>query len=246
MVYDKPFASVTTGSFKAWSQPSIQGWRRASLWQAFPSSFLNRGPPAQYTFLAHKDARQITFPILLLKIKQIHLSLFGLCDWMGFFDLLGLWKCARVFVNDMSTLGVFVCVYFRHVQHAAPTPPSAAFLCISQTQGYNKSSVPQRTYCEMFTCVSTSTHTHTGVYCIFNTPQVHLCHLRFALENDTNSRVIQTVKLLWRGLFLVVSLPLLSFLFLLSPPLKGIEGLCALQNQKGKQLSITLLYFFQT
>lgn len=128
MVYDKPFASVTTGSFKAWSQPSIQGWRRASLWQAFPSSFLNRGPPAQYTFLAHKDARQITFPILLLKIKQIHLSLFGLCDWMGFFDLLGLWKCARVFVNDMSTLGVFVCVcIFDTCNMLPPVQPSYAF-----------------------------------------------------------------------------------------------------------------------
>lgn len=68
-------------------------------------------------------------------------------------------------------------------------------------------------------------HTHTGVYCIFNTQQVLLCHLRFALHKDTNSRLTQTLKPLWKGLFLVLSLPLLNFLFLLSPPWKGIVTL---------------------
>lgn len=88
------------------------------------------------------------------------------------------------------------------------------------------------------------TQTHMGVYHIFNTLQVLLCHLRFALRKDTNSRLTQTLKLLWRGLFLVLSLPVLNFLFLLSPPLKGIDtGLpCSTDLKKSPPKSI-MLYF---
>lgn len=70
---------------------------------------------------------------------------------------------------------------------------------------------------------------------VLNTPQVLLCPLSFALEKDTNSRVIQTVKLFWRGPFVVVSLPLLSFLFLFSP-LKAIETLCPEAERKTTSL----------
>ena len=134
--------------------------------------------------------------------------------------------CACVCVSEWyEHFGVYVSVW--HVCDML-TLPSAALLCAWHPSEYNYSSVPQHTRSDMFTVTlewKTCTHAHMGVYCVFNTQQVLLCHLRFALHKDTNSRLTQTLKLLWRGLFLVLSLPLLNFLFLVSAPLKGIDAL---------------------
>lgn len=143
---------------------------------------------------------------------------------------------------------VIFCIFVTYLWRAAPTQCSP--LCVSYTM-YNSSSEPLALpyfYVTQKWNVHASfhTHKHKWVFTAYLTLSRSYCHLKFAFLKDINSRLTKTLKLLWRGLVLVLSLALLSFLFLLSPPLKGIETLLPCYHATESEQRETNKYFKKT